>query len=81
MARAPIPVGRPPAIDIALLQASDIFEETLARVPERAWDNASPCAGWTVHDVVGHVIGTVTEASAVLRGEPFSRDPRSGEEP
>lgn len=74
MSRAPVLVGTPLAVEVAFLQASDVFEMTLARVPERAWDNASPCADWTVRDVVGHVIGTMIEASAILRGEPFSRD-------
>lgn len=75
MTRAPVLSSEPPAIDAAFLRASDVFEATLARIPGDAWDNASPCAGWTVRDVVGHVIGTMTEAAAVLRGEPLSRDP------
>lgn len=58
----------------------------MARVPEQGWDNRSPCAGWTVRDVVRHVIGTMSEASAIVRGEPFSRDPSrpgnaAGEDP
>jgi uncharacterized protein (TIGR03086 family) len=80
MARAPISVGSSPAVDVAFLQASDVFEATVARIPEGAWDSASPCAGWTIREVVGHVVGTMIEASAIVRGDPFSRDPsRPGE--
>lgn len=73
-------------MDVAFLRASEVFEATLARVPEQAWGNMSPCAGWTVRDVVSHVIGTMIEASAVVRGEPFSREPdgpgnAAGEDP
>ncbi|MGO1975545.1 MAG: maleylpyruvate isomerase family mycothiol-dependent enzyme [Propionibacteriaceae bacterium] len=32
--------------------------ETVDAVPAAAWDHPSPCAGWTVRDVVRHLIDT-----------------------
>ncbi|GAB1695091.1 maleylpyruvate isomerase family mycothiol-dependent enzyme [Krasilnikovia sp. M28-CT-15] len=34
--------------------------EGLATLPAAAWDQPSLCAGWTVRDVVGHVIATAS---------------------
>jgi uncharacterized protein (TIGR03086 family) len=31
------------------------FTERVAAVPADAWDNPSPCEGWTARDVVGHL--------------------------
>ena len=31
------------------------FTERVRAVPEQAWDNPSPCEGWTARDVVGHL--------------------------
>jgi uncharacterized protein (TIGR03086 family) len=31
------------------------FTERVRAVPAEAWDNASPCEGWTARDVVGHL--------------------------
>ena len=31
------------------------FTEKVRAVPAGAWDNASPCDGWTARDVVGHL--------------------------
>jgi uncharacterized protein (TIGR03086 family) len=30
--------------------------ERIAAVPDHAWDNPSPCVGWTARDLVGHLI-------------------------
>ncbi|WP_168706430.1 maleylpyruvate isomerase family mycothiol-dependent enzyme [Gordonia paraffinivorans] len=37
---------------------ADGFSAVIESLPADAWDNASPCAGWTARDVVGHVIET-----------------------
>lgn len=34
------------------------FTDKVATVPADAWDNASPCEGWTTIDVVDHVVGS-----------------------
>jgi uncharacterized protein (TIGR03086 family) len=31
------------------------FSERVRAVPAEAWDNPSPCEGWTARDVVGHL--------------------------
>jgi uncharacterized protein (TIGR03086 family) len=31
------------------------FTDCVRAVPSNAWDNPSPCEGWTARDVVGHV--------------------------
>ena len=35
------------------------FTERVRAVPEDAWDNPSPCAGWAARDVVGHLTGWI----------------------
>jgi uncharacterized protein (TIGR03086 family) len=32
------------------------FTRTVGDVPAGAWDNPSPCEGWTARDVVGHLV-------------------------
>lgn len=53
----------------------DVFDATVVLVRLSAWENASPCAGWTARDVVGHVIGTVTKATTILGGGEFPPGP------
>jgi uncharacterized protein (TIGR03086 family) len=40
---------------------ADHFDSVVAAVPADAWDRPSPCEGWTVADVVGHVASTQRE--------------------
>lgn len=40
------------------------FEHVLRLVPPGAWDNDSPCAGWTARDVAGHAMGVVHNVAA-----------------
>ncbi|MGA8115738.1 MAG: TIGR03086 family metal-binding protein [Actinocatenispora sp.] len=35
---------------------ADEFGRRLAAVPDDGWDNATPCAGWTTRDLLGHVL-------------------------
>ena len=37
------------------------FTERVRAVPAQAWDNPSPCEGWTARDVVGHLTGWIPE--------------------
>lgn len=57
--------------------------DQLARVQEDAgklvagvradqWDAPTPCDGWTVRDLVGHLVGSDRVFAAVLRGEVTS---------
>src|SRR5580693_9519427 len=35
------------------------FTARVRAVPSGAWDNPSPCEGWTARDVVGHLTGWI----------------------
>lgn len=35
---------------------ADRFEALITGVPDGAWESPSPCAEWTVRDVVGHIL-------------------------
>lgn len=37
------------------------FTDRVRAVPADAWDNPSPCDGWTARDVVGHLTGWISE--------------------
>jgi uncharacterized protein (TIGR03086 family) len=40
------------------------FEHTLRSVPANAWDNPSPCDGWTTKDVAGHAMAVINNVAA-----------------
>ena len=49
---------RPPAmseISERYQRVTSLFTERVRAVPPGAWDNPSPCEGWTARDVVGHL--------------------------
>jgi uncharacterized protein (TIGR03083 family) len=50
--------------------------DALAQLPDAAWDKPSLCAGWTVREVVGHMIATANMTPpkfvAKLAGSGFS---------
>lgn len=37
------------------------FTDRVRAVPAEAWNNPSPCEGWTARDVVGHLTGWIPE--------------------
>ena len=37
----------------------------LRELPEAAWDKPSLCPGWTIRDVVAHLVGIVTDVNAL----------------
>ena len=49
-----------------LFASWDAIEAVLAALPEDAWQNPTPLPGWTVHDVVAHIVGT----EMMLSGAP-----------
>jgi len=53
---APVTPADLAAIATRFHRLSAAFERTVAAVPADAWEHASPCAGWTARDVVGHVV-------------------------
>jgi len=54
--------------DAAFNRGLDVFGDVIVRVPADAWEVASPCAGWTVLDVLGHLSTSVRFGIAVLKG-------------
>ena len=50
----------------ALFASWDAIEALLAALPDDAWQTPTSLPGWTVHDVVSHVLGT----ELMLSGEP-----------
>ena len=37
-------------------RVAGVFTDRVAQVPEDAWDNPAPCAGWKARDVVRHLV-------------------------
>jgi uncharacterized protein (TIGR03086 family) len=58
----------PTSIKDLLLEGMDLFDTQFAAVADDAWALPTPCAGWTVEDLVRHVCDTADRASAILRG-------------
>jgi uncharacterized protein (TIGR03086 family) len=40
------------------------LEHVIRLVPDDAWEQPSPCEGWTVRDVAGHAMGVVANVAA-----------------
>ena len=57
---------------IALGVARAEFERRLRQIEPGDWDRTTPCAGWNVRELVGHVIGGTRMATALVGG--CSRD-------
>ncbi|MFC0316468.1 TIGR03086 family metal-binding protein [Gordonia phosphorivorans] len=47
----------------------DFFSDVVDGVADDGWDRASPCAGWTARDVLGHVGAGTRMGIAILSGE------------
>jgi uncharacterized protein (TIGR03086 family) len=48
--------------------ALDGFDAVIRRVPADAWDNPSPCEGWSALEVAGHVISGLHLAGLLASG-------------
>ena len=44
------------------------MDAVVARVPASAWDQPSPCEGWTARDVVGHQVGVFNGVAHMAAG-------------
>jgi len=56
---------------------ADDFSTRVEAVPPSAWDDPSPCEGWTSRDVVAHVIGSALRFVTPITGAapvPFGPD-------
>jgi uncharacterized protein (TIGR03086 family) len=70
------------------LYTSAVFglDARLRAVPADAWDNPSPCAGWSARDVAGHAMAVVNGVAARLGAaegmDPFTAPAQiAGEDP
>lgn len=43
------------------------MDAVVQRVPEAAWDQPSPCDGWSARDVVAHQVGVLRGAAETIR--------------
>jgi uncharacterized protein (TIGR03086 family) len=49
-------------------RAADGFAARIVATPADRWESASPCPGWTAHDIVAHVINEARRILATVRG-------------
>ncbi len=62
-----------------IIAASERLGRYLQALPRDAWDHLSACQGWTVRDVVGHLVwGAELYATTVTRGLHGASDPFDG---
>lgn len=52
----------------ALDRSSSEFERRLSAVGDDQWDSPTPCEGWTVRDLVNHVVMTNRMSVSLLHG-------------
>jgi uncharacterized protein (TIGR03086 family) len=50
-------------------QGLDFFTTIITQLGDDDWDRATPCAGWTAHDVLGHLAITIMSAISVMQGQ------------
>ena len=57
-----------PSITDPLRRADEMFGVRLASIGPSDWHRPTPCADWSVRQVVGHVVTGSAMATAILRG-------------
>ncbi len=55
------------------IRAVDTFDAVCRQVPPDAWDNDSPCAGWTARDVLAHQCAVLDALAEIARTGEWSR--------
>ncbi len=48
------------------------MDAVVARIPDQAWDQPSPCEGWTARDVVGHQVGVFNGVAHMAAGNDMT---------
>lgn len=61
------------ALDL-FVRASAFFGEQVRDVDDEQWSWPTPCADWTVHMVVAHVVVGDAQIPRLVRGEPVSKE-------
>ena len=46
------------------------FTAIITQLSEDDWDRPTPCAGWTVRDVLGHLATSTSVAISIMQGRP-----------
>jgi uncharacterized protein (TIGR03086 family) len=62
-------------------RVADAFSERVDAVPDAAWGNPSPCAGWTARDVVRHLVEWVPGFFTTTAQLEFPPGPSIGDDP
>jgi uncharacterized protein (TIGR03084 family) len=57
-----------------LVAEQQSLDQLLQRVPDRVWRAATPAAGWTVQDTIGHLAWSEEAAARVLGNDPDIAD-------
>lgn len=47
----------------------DLFTSVISRLVDEDWERASPCAGWTARDLLGHLVTTINVAIATMTAQ------------
>lgn len=55
------------------IRAVETFDAVCRRVPPDAWDNQSPCEGWTARDVVAHQCAVLDALASFARTGEWTR--------
>ena len=48
----------------------DFFTAIITRLGEDDWERPTPCAGWTVRDVIGHLATSTNVGISTMQGRP-----------
>lgn len=55
------------------IEAVDTFEAVCRKAPPGAWDNDSPCEGWTARDVLAHQCAVLDALARIARTGAWAR--------
>ncbi len=58
------------------IAAVDLFDAVCRKVPSGAWDNDSPCEGWTARDVLAHQCAVLDALASIARTGEWARPGR-----